>query len=158
MGVPIGWAFYPNCPYSKSGTDEKWKAAGTKCKDIAQQNAKANSMFKRVWLTAKIDPSGFAFWIMSVAFSGVLIGLGAPFWFDIAKKLAQVRQVRKGIQSIGASAEVRFSARNANGDPKARRDIVDTVLADARETVNGRTAIDEEGKPAPQLGPKAIRL
>lgn len=158
MGVPIGWAFYPNCPYSKSVTDEKWETAGAKCKDIAQQNLQATSTLRRVWFTAKIDPSGFAFWVMSVAFTGVLIGLGAPFWFDIAKRLAQVRKVRKGIQSIAASAEFRFSARDANGDPKKRREIVDTVLADAREIANGSAAIGEDGKLGPQLGPKAIRL
>jgi len=155
MGVPIGWEFYPNYPYSKSGTDEKWEAAGAKYKDIAQQKLQANSIFKRVWLTVRIDPSGFAFWMMSVAFTGVLIGLGAPFWFDIAKRLAQVR---KGLQNIDASAEFRFSARDANGDPKMRREIVDTVLADAQETANSRTAASVNGKPGPQLGPKAIRL
>lgn len=155
MGVPIGWEFYPNCPYSKSGTDEKWEAAGSKCKDIAHRKLEAKSIFIRVWFTAKNDPSGFAVWVMAVAFTGVLIGLGAPFWFDIAKRLAQVR---KGLQNIDASAEFRFSARDANGDPKMRREIVDTVLADAQETANSRTATRVNGKPGPQLGPKAIRL
>jgi len=155
MGVPIGWELYPNCPYSKSGADEKWETAGSKCKNIAQRKLEAKSIFIRVWFTAKNNPSGFAVWVMAVAFTGVLIGLGAPFWFDIAKRLAQVR---KGLQNIDASAEFRFSARDANGDPKMRREIVDTVLADARETEKGGTATGENGKPGPQLGPKAIRL
>ena len=32
--------------------------------------------------------------------TGLLIGLGAPFWFDLAKKLAQIRNMFKGRSGV----------------------------------------------------------
>ncbi|MEH0019550.1 MAG: hypothetical protein V6Z89_07850 [Desulfobacter sp.] len=67
-------------------------------------------------------------WLFPVALTGALIGLGAPFWFDVAKRLSQIR---KGIQNDAASKEFRFSSENANGNPAKRREIVTRVLTDA---------------------------
>lgn len=58
----------------------------------------------------------------------MLIGLSAPFWFDVAKRLSQIR---KGVQNENASTEYRLSAKDANGDSKIRKDIVEDVLSDA---------------------------
>ena len=65
-----------------------------------------------------------------MAVTGILIGLGAPFWFDVAKRLAQIR---KGVQAEGASKEFRFSAENANGNAKKRQAIVHRVLTEASQ-------------------------
>ncbi|HCY83587.1 MAG TPA: hypothetical protein DHV36_00465 [Desulfobacteraceae bacterium] len=67
-------------------------------------------------------------WFFAVSLTGVLIGLGAPFWFDVAKRLSQIR---KGLQTEAASKEFRFSAENANGSADKRREIVDRVLTEA---------------------------
>jgi hypothetical protein len=82
----------------------------------------------RIVNTAGNDLAGFLLWLFVVVGTGVLIGLGAPFWFDIAKRLSQIR---KGLQSTAASTEYRLSANDANGDYKKRKEIVENVLADA---------------------------
>ncbi len=56
------------------------------------------------------------------------MGLGAPFWFDVAKRLAQIRQ---GLNKATASAESRMSGRDANGDARQREEIVERVVNDA---------------------------
>lgn len=142
LGVPIGWDYYPNCPYNKEGTDPKWETSGARCKDITERQSAAKSFVSRALLTAKNDPSGFAIWLITVVITGVFIGLGAPFWFDIAKRLAQVR---KGFQTTAASAEYRFSARDANGDPEKRREIVATVLEDTLDIAKSKTNVGETG-------------
>jgi len=57
----------------------------------------------------------------------LLIGLGAPFWFDVAKRLARVRS---GVRNA-ASTEVRMAANNADGDETKRQEIVNNVVTDA---------------------------
>ena len=70
-------------------------------------------------------------WLFAVVLTGCLIGLGAPFWFDVAKRLAQIRQ---GLRSR-ASDEVRMSGNNADGNAKERKRIVRQVVNDVnRET------------------------
>lgn len=72
----------------------------------------------------------FFTWLIQTGLTGILIGLGAPFWFDVAKRMSQIR---KGIQSEAASGEYRLSQSNANGDAAQRREIVKRVLADAAQ-------------------------
>jgi len=155
MGVPIGWDFYPNCPYGK--TELQWAASGAQCQAIAEDARDFNESkyHYRAAQTVAKDFPGFVAWFFSVMISGILIGLGAPFWFDVAKRLAQIR---KGLQSASASSEYRFSARDANGDPKMRREIVETVLADAQKIAKSEKTVGENGKNGPQFAPKAIRL
>lgn len=74
------------------------------------------------------DPRGFVAWLFAVMVTGILIGLGAPFWFDVAKRLSAIR---KSLQSPAASAEYRLSGMNANGKPDKRNEIVDSVLDQA---------------------------
>jgi hypothetical protein len=100
--------------------------------------------------TALNDLAGFALWLLMVVMTGVLIGLGAPFWFDVAKRLAQIR---KGLQSATASAEYRLSARDANGNYGKSKEIVENVLADASgegaakiaKIPKGRTLLSPDG-------------
>jgi hypothetical protein len=66
-------------------------------------------------------------WLFKVIITGVLIGLGAPFWFDVAKRLSMIR---KGLKNPNSSAEDRLAARDANGDAEERKKIVEDVLSD----------------------------
>ena len=130
LGVPLGWKLYPNCPYG--GTLEQWSMSSPKCKAIPEGKRGKIVGFERfggrIVNTAGNDLAGFFLWLFVVVGTGVLIGLGAPFWFDIAKRLSQIR---KGLQSTAASTEYRLSANDANGDYKKRKEIVENVLADA---------------------------
>ena len=155
LGVPIGWDYYPNCPYGKTELD--WAMSDAQCQGVPEKAHDFNDSkyHYRAVQTLMKDFPGMVAWLFRVMFSGILIGLGAPFWFDVAKRLSQIR---KGLQNASASTEYRFSARNANGDPEKRREIVDTVLADAAEAFNNRTTTRKSKKNSPQLGPKAIHL
>lgn len=66
-------------------------------------------------------------WLAKVVFSGLLIGLGAPFWFDVAKRLAEVRQAFGG----AASTEARASGQDPVGDREERQTLLATVIEDA---------------------------
>jgi hypothetical protein len=79
--------------------------------------------------TLRVDWARFLSWFMVVMVSGILIGLGAPFWFDIAKRLSAIR---KGLHSATSSSEYRLSGKNANGDPKMRSEIVDIIVSQAK--------------------------
>ncbi|WP_455219678.1 hypothetical protein, partial [Kaarinaea lacus] len=134
-GVPLGWRFYPNCPYGEPL--ERWKLSDQKCQDLSasdkktpqelQEIEKTNYVFTGVLTTVKLDFGGFIRWLFAVVLTGLLIGLGAPFWFDVAKRLARVRS---GVREA-ASTEYRLSANNADGDEKKRKEIVNNVVSDA---------------------------
>jgi hypothetical protein len=157
MGVPLGWDFYPNCPYGKS--ENAWATSSPGCKAIPVEDhkkiwaepEKLGSGVAGVLNTVRYDFAGFFVWLLKVFITGILIGLGAPFWFDVAKRLAQLR---KGLQKETASTEYRLSASNANGDPKKRKEIVENVLADAADEAGA----SKSGETVSFLGPKALRL
>ena len=135
LGVPLGWRLYPNCPY---GGQERWESSSPQCRALPQpiRNSwfDSNLLISNVANTAVRDPVGFLRWLFAVTVTGLLIGLGAPFWFDIAKRLVQIRQ---GLRSM-ASDEKRLAANDADGDPEKRRKIVDDVIADAAGVARGR--------------------
>lgn len=101
LGIPIGWGTGP-CP--KPWTD----------------GSESPSLLDSIRLALN--------WFFQASLTGILIGLGAPFWFDVAKRLSQIR---KGLQTEAASKEFRFSAENANGRADKRREIVKRVLTEA---------------------------
>jgi len=130
LGVPLGWAYYPDCPHG--GTVEQWEASSAMCKalpdkDYGRKEPKLR-LDTRILITAHKDFGGFILWLLRVALTGILIGLGAPFWFDVAKRLSQVR---KGVQQATASTEYRLSGSDANGNSKKRKEIINNVLSDA---------------------------
>ena len=93
FGLPIGWSYYPNC-FVEKATDPK-------CVTLHKRNASlvaekqpcgfdtlgsptCKGIFSRLVGTAEIDTGGFLQWLFVVVVTGALMGLGAPFWFDIA--------------------------------------------------------------------------
>lgn len=151
LGVPIGWDFYPKCPYGKD--DSEWLKSSPECRDIQ----KSNRGIEWNWLgtcpltTIKKDFSGFLVWLLKVIITGILIGLGAPFWFDVAKRLAQIR---RGLKNPNASDEDRLAARDANGDAEVRKKIVEDVVTD---TAN-EAAASAFAQPLNFMGPKGLVL
>jgi tetratricopeptide (TPR) repeat protein len=137
-GVPIGWNYYPYCPYGEA--DSVWETSSPKCRDIPQESRKLETKytFLRIIYTLWVDWARFFTWLIVTIISGILIGLGAPFWFDVAKRLSAIR---KGLQSATASSEYRLSGKNANGDPKERNEIVNAIITEARaeSAVSGTT-------------------
>lgn len=44
-------------------------------------------------------------WVLAVLFSGLLIGLGGPFWFEIYRKLGSLVGITRGVQSVTQQAK-----------------------------------------------------
>ena len=53
-------------------------------------------------ICARLDKNPLAFikWIVTVLISGLLIGLGGPFWFDMYTRLAKVLGLAKAVTNI----------------------------------------------------------
>ncbi|CAA7620287.1 hypothetical protein [Magnetospirillum sp. UT-4] len=77
QGFPVGWDQYPNCS-AKDGTDSRCVKAGLRGMD-------------GVLTVAGHDHAVFAKWAVGVLISGLLVGLGAPFWFEVVQRLMQAR-------------------------------------------------------------------
>ena len=48
------------------------------------------------------DPFSYLVWVFKVLITGLLIGLGAPFWFEVAQKLTRIKQGPRGKPSPDA--------------------------------------------------------
>jgi hypothetical protein len=104
MGLPIGWAYYPNC-FEQSGHDPH---CGKALNHARERNAVAGAnadLRSSLLLTACHDVTGFLLWLFTVVLTGVLIGLGGPFWYDLAMRLSQVKQAIAGKPAGQAEAE-----------------------------------------------------
>lgn len=80
LGLPIGWRYFPANTHARS--DQKTTASA--------QNFSA--MIDRV----THDWFAHIAWAFKVLVTGLLIGLGAPFWFEVAVKLTRMKQGLKG--------------------------------------------------------------
>lgn len=123
LDLPIGWAYFPGCsaPESKGPSDPRCPLSG-------------GHQFDVVSLV-------FWGWLAQVLITGILIGLGAPFWYDVARRLAAVRGAFGGAKT----AEVRHRGEDAAGDPDARRKLIERVVADFVGRVRSTPAIPSNG-------------
>jgi hypothetical protein len=139
FGVPIGMKYFPHCVINK------WLSGKNKIACL-EREAKSNSN-NLEWFIAWIS------WLVVTVLTGMLIGLGAPFWFDVAKRLAAVRAMFGGIQST----EERLRGRDAEGDPKKRKELVENIVEDAmserRVALSGSTSHRKLINPASKEGP-----
>lgn len=117
LGLPIGPTHFPYCSplttakKSDSGTDR-----------LCQSDAD---------IVAWYD---YPFWLVKVLVTGLLIGLGAPFWYDVARRLAAVRTVLGG----KGSGEEQHRGSDAKDDPAEREALIGRVAADARASAASR--------------------
>lgn len=92
MGLPVGWSYYPNC-FGDAGADPR-------CAKVlsVKNNAPAGDLClpSSIWQTAKNDGLAFLQWLVVVLITGLLIGLGGPFWYDLAVKLSAVAALLNG--------------------------------------------------------------
>lgn len=149
LGIPIGWKFYPNCPYGKEKNE--WLKACPECKYLPEElrELQGDDYLFGLKITIANDFPGFLIWLFQVLITGVLIGLGAPFWFDVAKRLSAIR---RGLKNPNSSAEDRLAARDANGDADERKKIVEDVVSD----ICREASVSEKISNA--MGPKRIVL
>jgi hypothetical protein len=82
QGIPIGTDYFPHCLwYGKKETVEP------SCKD-AKGSLKSPSSRE-----IRFD---YFFWILKVLITGMLIGLGGPFWYDAVRGLMRTTQLFRG--------------------------------------------------------------
>lgn len=139
-GVPMGMKYFPHCVVFKwmSGEDKMICLEG-----VDKLNSNHLEWFLK-WIS----------WFVVTVLTGMLIGLGAPFWFDVAKRLAAVRGMFGGIKST----EERLMGKDAEGDPKKRKKLVENIVEDAmseiRAAQRGLRSHRELINPAPKEGPR----
>lgn len=100
-GLPIGASYFPFCP---SSAQDKLYQGKTKtipnavCSSTELVSDKSNTAwdkFTNIVDTVLTSPDGL-WWFVKVIFTGILIGLGGPFWYDAVKGLMRVTQIMRG--------------------------------------------------------------
>jgi len=91
-GLPIGYDMYPGCTsHTKDKPFRDARCAGS-------MEEEGTGLIERIYSNAGRDRFGFAFWVLSVLLGGLLVGLGAPFWFDVASGLSRSLQLMKALK------------------------------------------------------------
>lgn len=90
LGLPIGWARYPNC-FAEGKEDPRCEGARGSAK-----NMDGTSLPQSILTTVCNDFWSFCHWALVVFLTGLLIGLGGPFWYDLAVKLSTLRALVNG--------------------------------------------------------------
>jgi len=106
MGLPIGWNYYPNCLGSGAG-DARCQALKLESKD-----GETHGSFCSVATTLWHDLGTGLLWLFTVLFSGILIGLGGPFWYNVAMSLSKAKQAFGGLAPAQPETVPRLSARD----------------------------------------------
>lgn len=124
LGVPIGNDYYPRC----EGKNENGDFTDSACKSLPDS------------FCERLKNSEWWGWFGSVLLAGLLIGLGAPFWFDLASGLSKSLGVLKSL-GVGEKAKTEEKATLPEGADVPPRTPVEAF----------KTAAAAE---APSLGPR----
>lgn len=117
LGVPIGHDFYPYC----SGENKDTRCPG-------EQDKWYKNPVKIAWWS----------WFGSVLLAGLLIGLGAPFWFDLASGLSKSLGVLKSL-GVGEKTKTEEKATSlAGADVPPRTPVEAFKTAAAAEAPSSR--------------------
>ncbi|MEO3427600.1 hypothetical protein AAFN88_02000 [Pelagibius sp. CAU 1746] len=131
LALPLGNGYFPHC--LALSEEEREASADPLCRP------KGPSAGFSTWLS----------WILKVGLTGVLIGLGAPFWYDVARRLAAVRSAFQGTPS----SEERHRGADGATDQEARDDLIERIAKDAATGTAKRTGGNGGAAPAPGGSP-----
>lgn len=123
LALPIGTGYFPHC-YLPLVTAEGAIPPDPLCRPEAGSET----------LPA------FVLWLLKAVVTGMLIGLGAPFWYDVARRLAAVRTAFGG----KPAAEERHRGLDAR-EPEEREELIDRVIKDARVVAAQRAGAGDAG-------------
>ncbi|GAC13860.1 hypothetical protein [Aliiglaciecola lipolytica] len=134
--LPIGWDFAP------------WNRAR-----LYESQEDANNS---VWSWIFNHKVAFLGWLLSVFASGLLVGLGGPFWFDTYKRLSSVSKVSKTFQSQ-VKQEENLNAEAVEQSSQSRAERFVNIFNTSREAnefakATGRRLLNVNGKPMQQGG------
>jgi hypothetical protein len=88
-GIPIGLDYFPFCRYRKAIKKEGKDVYPCKDPEPRYRLMAPNDFDKGLW-------PDYIWWIIKVIITGVLIGLGGPFWYDAVRGLARATQILRG--------------------------------------------------------------
>jgi hypothetical protein len=92
-GFPVGWSLYPNCTKG---------SLSARCLAVAQVAAgetgqgffgDRSAIWQSLPWVAKYDTGGFIKWLCGVLLTGILVGLGAPFWVEVINNFLRARNL-----------------------------------------------------------------
>lgn len=81
-GFPVGWTLFPNCP--ADSLDPRCNSA---------QTADGRDFWRGLIAVALEDTSGFVKWLTGTLITGLMIGLGTPFWIQIVNGALRTRNL-----------------------------------------------------------------
>lgn len=122
VGVPVGLGFFPYCmpPKGQAQFDKR-------CTD-------SPGGWKGVVAAFQNQPAGAAFWLLCVLVTGFLIGLGGPYWFDVATSLGQWRNLLRGLAGRGATPpDTAAEAPNAVPPAPTFQQQIDAITQHAKQ-------------------------
>lgn len=96
-GLPLGYDLFPGCV----GQIKTSSAADKRC-NIKGVTGYAG-VWAGIWYNLKNDTGGMLSWFASVLLGGVLVGLGAPFWFNVSRGLSSALQLLKALRGTASS-------------------------------------------------------
>lgn len=123
------------------------KPADRKCAAVTQ----VTSMKGVTEISGRIFSGAGAIWFVSVVLAGVLIGLGAPFWFDLARGLTRSAQIMRAA-GIGSkdekkpTATVVVSKEGASSPPQTPVEAFKVAIA-AAQPIRARILLSPVGRP-----------
>ncbi len=95
FGLPVGWAYYPYCLPSAGAGKVDPQCRKEESRQPEAKHVPAAGQGVSVFL-ADVRENGRPFlWFVSAIVTGFLIGLGGPYWFDLAMSLSRLRDILK---------------------------------------------------------------
>jgi hypothetical protein len=123
------------------------KPADRKCAAVTE----VTSMQGVIEVAGRIFSSAGAIWFVSVVLAGALIGLGAPFWFDLARGLTRSAQIMRSA-GIGSKDEKKSAAtlvvtkEGASSPPQTPAEAFRVAIA-AAQPIRARILLSPVGRP-----------
>ncbi|MEE4190084.1 MAG: hypothetical protein V2I66_00815 [Halieaceae bacterium] len=162
-GVALGWRFPPHCLFFENSGAQSIETSG-------QPAPKANEQKPEESKTDGEEPStsgagkagqscsvpvpaktGLAFWLgsfASILATGILIGLGAPFWFDVARRLAQVRNFlgNRGGTDTAYNGETAGAGDQNKSKSQKNKDLINRVVTEVldEQSASGKRRLLED--------------
>ena len=84
VGLSVGWDYFPICKPSVSVLDSRCP------KQTAVDEHENNNTN---------EPHRYVFWLLGLISTGIFVGLGSPFWFQVFQRMSMAAQLVRGIQS-----------------------------------------------------------
>lgn len=146
VGLPIGWSYWPHCTLVSANDSKRMSPSdwwvytfGTDSQRKGLEGRRQSTddhacITAGEAATSVLSMDGIGALLVLVG-TGLLIGLGAPFWFDVAKRLAEVRSFLGGKGGGGAA----YDGENANPRMAAEARAEATVKLIERVVKDERT-------------------